>query len=128
MLLSFVVYAYITSHSSQSYSSTSNLKIQHTIPSSFSPWFIHPKYPNTTNVQWQRPRMHFKKSCHVHDRVRFRKTHLKDNLPNKTRLLCNRAFCVDHKETEEGVCEINHESYYRNHPGDQKILYRMYEE
>ncbi|KAJ5475066.1 hypothetical protein N7539_008132 [Penicillium diatomitis] len=28
---------------------------------------------------------------------------------------------------EQGVCEINHETYYRNHPADQSHLYRTYE-
>jgi hypothetical protein len=66
--------------------------------------------------------------CHVHNRMRLRKPHLKDNLPTQLCLLCNRAFCVDHKGKQEGVCEINHETYYRNHPGDQKYLYRRYED
>ncbi|KAH7193880.1 uncharacterized protein B0J16DRAFT_86859 [Fusarium flagelliforme] len=66
--------------------------------------------------------------CHVHNRMRLRKPHLKDNLPNQLCLLCNRAFCVDHKGKQERVCEINHESYYLNHPGDQKYLYRRYED
>lgn len=60
--------------------------------------------------------------------MRLRKPHLEDNLPNQLCLLCNRAFCVDHKGKHEGVCEINHETYYRNHPADQKYLYRSYED
>lgn len=31
-------------------------------------------------------------------------------------LLCDRSYCKDHSGAEKGVCEINHESYYRNHP------------
>ena len=33
-----------------------------------------------------------------------------------TCLLCNKKFCERHKGKEEGVCETNHVSYYRNHP------------
>jgi hypothetical protein len=60
--------------------------------------------------------------------MRLRKPHLKDNLPTQLCLLCNRAFCVDHKGKEDGVCEINHETYYRNHPAAQECLYRTYED
>jgi hypothetical protein len=60
--------------------------------------------------------------------MRLRKLHLEDNLPTQICLLCDRAFCVDHKGKEEGVCEINHETYYRNHPANQKYLYRKYED
>jgi hypothetical protein len=60
--------------------------------------------------------------------MRLRKPHLEDNLPNQLCVLCNRAFCVDHKGKEEGVCEINHETYYRNHPDLQENLYRTYED
>ncbi|CDM30538.1 unnamed protein product [Penicillium roqueforti FM164] len=67
-------------------------------------------------------------SCHVHDRMRLRKPHLKDNLPTQLCLLCNRAFCIDHEGKEDGVCEINHETYYRNHPDKQEYLFRTYGE
>ena len=60
--------------------------------------------------------------------MRLRKPHLQDNLPNQLCVLCNRAFCVDHKGNEDGVCEINHETYYRNHPDAQAYLYRTYED
>jgi hypothetical protein len=60
--------------------------------------------------------------------MRLRKPHLKDTLPTQLCLLCNRAFCVDHKGKEDGVCEINHETYYRNHPAAQEYLYRTYED
>jgi hypothetical protein len=60
--------------------------------------------------------------------MRLRKPHLKDSLPTKICLLCERAFCVDHKGKEEDVCEINHETYYRNHPAAQEYLYRKYED
>ncbi|KAJ5121268.1 uncharacterized protein N7515_009229 [Penicillium bovifimosum] len=66
--------------------------------------------------------------CHVHNRMRLRKPHLKDNLPTQLCLLCTRAFCVDHKGSEDGVCEIDHETYYRNHPAAQEYLYRTYED
>ncbi|CEL05807.1 hypothetical protein ASPCAL06921 [Aspergillus calidoustus] len=67
-------------------------------------------------------------SCHVHDKMRLRKPHLKDTRPIQLCVLCNRSFCVDHKGKEDGVCEINHETYYRNHPAAQKYLYRSYED
>jgi hypothetical protein len=60
--------------------------------------------------------------------MRLKKPHLKDNLPTQLCLLCNRAFCVDHKGQEKGVCEINHETYYRNHPAAQEYLYRTYQD
>jgi hypothetical protein len=31
-------------------------------------------------------------------------------------LLCDRNYCKIHSGTEEGVCEIDHVSYYNNHP------------
>ena len=30
-------------------------------------------------------------------------------------LLCNRNFCEKHKGTDEGVCEVNHGTYYQRH-------------
>lgn len=60
--------------------------------------------------------------------MRLRKPHLQDNLPTQLCILCNRAFCVDHKGKEDGVCEVNHETYYRNHPQAQGHLYRNYED
>jgi hypothetical protein len=60
--------------------------------------------------------------------MRLRKSHLKDNLPNQLCLLCCRAFCVDHKGKEDGVCEINHETYYYKHPAAHGHLYRTYED
>jgi hypothetical protein len=60
--------------------------------------------------------------------MRLRKPYLIDKLPTQLCLLCNRAFCVDHKGKEDGVCEINHETYYRNHPAAQEYLYRTYED
>lgn len=60
--------------------------------------------------------------------MRLRKPHLKDNLPTQLYLLCDRAFCVDHKGKEEDVCEINHEIYYCNHPAAQEYLHRTYED
>ncbi|KAJ5279339.1 hypothetical protein N7478_004711 [Penicillium angulare] len=56
--------------------------------------------------------------CHVHNGMREAKPYLEDNLPNQLCLLCTRAFCVDHKGKEDGVCEINHVTCYRN-----KMLY-----
>jgi hypothetical protein len=60
--------------------------------------------------------------------MRLRKPDLKDNLPTLLCLLCNRPFCVDHKGEKDGVCEINHETYYRKHPAAQKYLHRTYED
>lgn len=36
--------------------------------------------------------------------------------PTQLCLLCDRNYCNDHKGNEDGVCEINHTTYYRNHP------------
>ncbi|KAL3473604.1 hypothetical protein BJX99DRAFT_233193 [Aspergillus californicus] len=60
--------------------------------------------------------------------MRERKPYLRDKLPTQLCVLCNRSFCVDHKGKEDGVCEINHLSYYRNHPAAQGHLYRTYGE
>jgi hypothetical protein len=60
--------------------------------------------------------------------MRLKNPQLKDTLPTQLCLLCDRAFCVDHKGKEDGVCEINHETYYRNHPAARKHLYRTYED
>ena len=60
--------------------------------------------------------------CHVHIAMRLKKLHLKDSLPTQLCLLCDQAFCVDRKGKEEGVCEINHETYYRNHTAAQKYF------
>ncbi|KAL4971366.1 hypothetical protein BDW66DRAFT_146269 [Aspergillus desertorum] len=67
-------------------------------------------------------------SCHVHNRMRLRKPQLKDTPPVQICHLCDRFFCADHKGTQEGVCEINHETYYRNHPELHKFIYRTYED
>ena len=60
--------------------------------------------------------------------MRLRKPELKDKLPKQLCLLCDRPFCIDHKGSEDGVCEINHETYYRNHPALHGRLYRTYED
>lgn len=60
--------------------------------------------------------------------MRLKKPHLQDTLPTQICLLCDRAFCVDHKGKEDGVCEINHRTYYHNHPAAQNYLYRTYED
>jgi hypothetical protein len=60
--------------------------------------------------------------------MRLRKPDLKGKLPNQLCLLCDRPFCVDHKGKEDGTCEINHETYYRNHPALQGHIYRTYED
>lgn len=60
--------------------------------------------------------------------MRKRKPHLTDTLPIQRCVLCNRPFCADHKGEHNGVCEIDHVSYYRNHPALQNYLYRTYED
>ena len=38
-------------------------------------------------------------------------------------LLCDRPYCQLHKAKEEdGVCEINHQTYYAKHPGESGIF------
>lgn len=66
--------------------------------------------------------------CHIHDKMRSRKPDLKDKLPNQLCLLYDRPFCIDHKGIENGICEINHETYYRRHPALQENIYRTYED
>jgi hypothetical protein len=53
--------------------------------------------------------------CFVCERMRERKP-VKSEGILQTCLLCDRDFCEMHKGTELQVCEINHISYYRNHP------------
>lgn len=60
--------------------------------------------------------------------MRLRKPELKDKLPQQLCLLCDRPFCIDHKGSENGVCEINHETYYLNHPELHGYIYRTYED
>lgn len=38
--------------------------------------------------------------------------------PDSTKqcLLCNRPFCATHKGHFENTCEVNHSSYYHDHP------------
>lgn len=33
----------------------------------------------------------------------------------RTCILCQRGFCDKHHGTEEGVCEVNHQTYYQRH-------------
>jgi hypothetical protein len=60
--------------------------------------------------------------------MRLRNPHLQDKFPTKICHLCGRPFCDDHKGKEDDVCEINHETYYRNHPELQEYLFRTYED
>jgi hypothetical protein len=53
--------------------------------------------------------------CFVCERMRERKP-VKSEGILQTCLLCDRDFCEMHKGAELQVCEINHISYYRNHP------------
>lgn len=59
--------------------------------------------------------------------MRSRNPHLQDALPNKQCLLCNRPYCVSHKGTRDGICEINHWTYKYRHP-DAANIYRTYED
>lgn len=58
--------------------------------------------------------------------MRLRKPYLKDTLPTQLCVLCNRYYCVDHKGIEDGVCEINHATYYEKHPALRNHIYRTY--
>jgi hypothetical protein len=59
--------------------------------------------------------------------MRLRKPRLQDTLPIELCVLCNRPFCAKHKGIRDGVCEINHLTYYYKHPGAENI-YRTYED
>lgn len=57
------------------------------------------------------------KYCHVCEKMRERKPTQKETGPIETCLLCNRCYCEAHKSPDQPqVCEVNHFSYYRNHP------------
>lgn len=55
--------------------------------------------------------------CHVCSAMRFKKDSQYETGNVNHCVLCNRDFCEAHKSSEhpEQVCEIVHESYYRNH-------------
>ncbi|TEY78281.1 hypothetical protein BOTCAL_0050g00120 [Botryotinia calthae] len=60
--------------------------------------------------------------CHICKEIMSRKKFFSPtSLEVEQCLLCNRPFCVRHKEKKEtkGVCEINHERYYLNHRDNQ---------
>jgi len=42
-------------------------------------------------------------------------------------LLCARPFCETHRGKEDGVCEINHRTYFKNHYA-YKGVYRSLED
>ncbi|KAL7808737.1 hypothetical protein V8C44DRAFT_335230 [Trichoderma aethiopicum] len=66
--------------------------------------------------------------CHVHKSMRVRKPHLQDKPPVMLCLLCDRPFCDEHKGKQYGVCEVNHVTYYRNHPERRNEIYRTYDD
>lgn len=51
--------------------------------------------------------------CYVCIQVAQRQPQLPQYGPSKLCLLCDNLFCAKHKGKDEGVCEINHETYYR---------------
>ncbi|KAF2281167.1 uncharacterized protein EI97DRAFT_429229 [Westerdykella ornata] len=57
--------------------------------------------------------------CHICDRMRTRNPRKHGGLVTEgevqTCLLCNRDFCATHKGKFDGICEINHASYFWNH-------------
>jgi len=57
----------------------------------------------------------------------LKKPHLKDSLLTQVCLLCDQAFCINHKKKKKSVCKINHETYYCNHSAAQNYLYQTYE-
>ena len=59
--------------------------------------------------------------------MRVRKPYLQDTLPIELCVLCNRPFCANHKGIRDGVCEIDHVTYYYKHP-DAENIYRTYED
>ncbi|OWT43074.1 hypothetical protein VFPPC_17750 [Pochonia chlamydosporia 170] len=63
--------------------------------------------------------------CHVCLSMRTRKpSHVQEGL-SKTCILCCRLYCPNHAATngpanDNNVCEINHQTYYRNHRQQSK--------
>ena len=59
-------------------------------------------------------------ACFICDRMQTRNPTKHGELATKgsisTCLLCNRKFCESHKGGSDGTCEINHATYYKNHP------------
>lgn len=60
--------------------------------------------------------------CHICQEIRARKPWYKGGevLPEAC-LLCSHIFCETHKNQQgvNGVCEYNHNTYVRNHPGER---------
>lgn len=60
--------------------------------------------------------------CFVCERMRERKPSHKEQGQVQDCVLCNRDYCESHKSADQpGVCEINHHTYYKNHPDIQAI-------
>ncbi|KLU91052.1 hypothetical protein MAPG_09576 [Magnaporthiopsis poae ATCC 64411] len=57
--------------------------------------------------------------CHVCDRMRTAKSgkHADRRTvgPVEDCILCARQFCHEHRGKDQGVCEINHQTYWENH-------------
>lgn len=50
-------------------------------------------------------------NCYVCSRMRIKKPFWKQTGLSRVCLLCNNPFCEFHKGEEDGVCEINHDTY-----------------
>ena len=69
--------------------------------------------------------------CYVCLRMAKRKPERRQEGPSQIWLLCDNRFCITHKGKEEGVCEINHETYYskqRHHDIHEVDIYPSLEE
>ncbi|EJT70139.1 hypothetical protein GGTG_12312 [Gaeumannomyces tritici R3-111a-1] len=47
--------------------------------------------------------------------VEGKHAHLETQGPVRDCILCARKYCEEHKGKDEGVCEINHQTYWDNH-------------
>lgn len=67
--------------------------------------------------------------CHVCTKMRKSRSQKHSSLVSgskiRTCLLCCRDFCNKHNGPEENVCEINHETYFRNHKDFEDVYPSM---
>jgi len=60
-------------------------------------------------------------TCFVCQRMAKKRLDIKGGVATTRCLLCNRTYCDVHKGEAEGVCEINHYTYFKNHFGFQDV-------
>jgi hypothetical protein len=67
------------------------------------------------------PRSYSDPDCHICERMAETKSITQEG-DAALCLLCDRLYCEKYKGKEEGVCEINHLTYYRKHYGPRRIF------